>query len=518
MLLNEKMFPKINGKSLGGASAGVNEEFQARIANAWAFFAVGNYFIPPRTGSSTRPKRYNHVTCHEPIEFRRRVVYSKTVNPENGTGCGPADFRPMIGHRECVQAKDALEDVHRRFAQHQQEYMAVLDGPKLIGLCARRQVGMTLGARFGFAMYSRRPIREMMLPAATQIKVSDPLDDVLRRVFTRPDDIFFDDVLLVDEQEGFLGLIFARTLVRLQHSLLQNNIQALEAKQTEINRKNQEMETDLRMASEIQQALLPQQYPQFPANATPENGGLQFYHRYQPSGVVSGDFFHVFPLSPSAVGIFICDVMGHGVRSAFVTAMLRTLVQELGYLGDNPGELLTRVNTELKAILRQTGELIYATGFFLILDVNTGHIRYAKAGHPEPIWLRHETGTAQPLQCPANLRGPALGLFEGSRYGTVEGVISAQDSIFFFTDGLVELFNAQGEEFGEKRLAGELLKRRDLELKPMMDAIYAETLNFAEDHQFADDVCFIGLKVDRLGNAEDPLPELAATSSKAMPA
>jgi serine phosphatase RsbU (regulator of sigma subunit) len=430
---------------------------------------------------------------------------------------GRTDFHTMIGHREVVQATDALEDVYRRFAHHQQEYMAVLDGQKLIGLCARRQVGMTLGARFGFAIYSRRPIRDMMLPTATLIKESDSLASVLHRVFTRSDDFFFDDVLLVDDAGGFQGLIFAKTLVRLQHSLLENNIRELEVKQKEINRKNQEMETDLRMASEIQLALLPQQYPQFPPHAAPENGCLRFHHRYQASGAVSGDFFHVFALPPNAIGIFICDVMGHGVRSAFVTAMLRTLVQELGHLGGNPGELLTRVNSELKAILKQTGELIYATGFFLILDVNTGRIRYAKAGHPEPIWLRHDTGTAEPLHCPAAVRGAALGLFEGSRYGTVEGEISESDSIFFFTDGLVERFNAQGEEFGEQRLAQELLKRRGLGLKPMMDAIYTETQNFAEDKKFDDDVCFVGLQVARLGSATVGRSARSDAGSKAVP-
>ena len=418
------------------------------------------------------------------------------------------DFRPMIGHQECVQAKDALEDVHRRFAQHQQEYMAVLDGDNLIGLCARRQVGMVLGARFGFAMYSRRAIREMMVPATTQIRMGDSLGEVLKKVFTRLDDFFFDDVLLVDAGGRFLGLIFARTLVRLQHSLLQQNIQVLEEKQKEINRKNQEMETDLRMASEIQQALLPQQYPQFPAGAAPATGCLQFYHRYQPAGTVSGDFFHVFPLPPNRVGIFICDVMGHGVRSAFVTAMLRTLVQELGHWGDNPGELLTRVNAELKAILKSTGELIYATGFFLILDVNTGLMRYAKAGHPEPVWLRGTTGTVQSLECTAKVRGAALGLFEGSRYGTAEATLAPQDSLFFFTDGLVELFNAQGEEYGERRLAQELLKLRNEDLQTLMNNIHAGALAFAEDHQFADDVCFVGLKVNRLAQASETVPAL----------
>jgi serine phosphatase RsbU (regulator of sigma subunit) len=423
------------------------------------------------------------------------------VNPEQASTHGAVDICALIGHREAVQAGDALEAVHRRFAEHHQEYMAVLDGDRLIGLCARRQVGMTLGARFGFAMYSRRPVRDMMLAAATQIKAGDSLSSVLHKVFTRPDEFFFDDVLLTDERGGFLGLIYARTLVRLQHGLLLDNIQALEAKQGELNRKNQEMETDLRLASEIQLALLPQQYPCVPAQAGLEDSCLRFYHRYQASGVVSGDFFHVFALPPDSVGIFICDVMGHGVRSAFVTAMLRTLVQELGHLGENPGELLARVNSEFKAILKQTGDLIYATGFFLILDVSTGRFRYAKAGHPEPIWLRPAAGTAQSLQCPAALRGPALGLLEGSRYGTAEGVLEVQDALFFYTDGLVELFNARGEEFGEKRVAQELRQRSGGELKPMMDAIYAEALEFADGHRFDDDVCFLGLKLVRLAGA-----------------
>ena len=79
-------------------------------------------------------------------------MYSEIVNPADVPASGVTDFRPMIGHQECVQVRDALEDVHRRFSQHQQEYMDVLDGEKLIGLCARRQVGMVLGARFGFAI------------------------------------------------------------------------------------------------------------------------------------------------------------------------------------------------------------------------------------------------------------------------------------------------------------------------------------------------------------------------------
>ena len=125
------------------------------------------------------------MTIRRAIEFRRLIGYSNGVNPEHVTARGAADLCALVGHREAVQAGDALETVHRRFAEHQQEYMAVLDGDRLIGLCARRQVGMTLGARFGFAMYSRRPARDMMLAAATRITAGDSLSGVLQRVLRK---------------------------------------------------------------------------------------------------------------------------------------------------------------------------------------------------------------------------------------------------------------------------------------------------------------------------------------------
>ncbi len=82
-----------------------------------------------------------------------------------------------------------------------------------------------------------------------------------------------------------------------------------------------EMESDLEMAREVQQALLPQQYPSFPASAPPEESALRFCHLYHPSGAVGGDYFDVLPLSEDTVGVFLCDVMGHGMRAALVTAL-----------------------------------------------------------------------------------------------------------------------------------------------------------------------------------------------------
>ena len=253
------------------------------------------------------------------------------------------------------------------------------------------------------------------------------------------------------------------------------------------------------MAREIQQALLPQQYPHIPANADGGEGWLRFSHCYQPAGAVSGDFFHVQSISETAAGVFICDVMGHGVRSAFITAMLRALVEELRPLGNDPGELLTQMNCELRSILRQTGGPMYATAFYLMADVNTGEIRYAKAGHPNPLHLRRAAESLAPLSCAAGTQGPPLGLFDGSRYKTNTSSLGAGDVILFYTDGVHEVFDPNNGEFGDEGLHAAILKRRSLPLDSLLNGVVSDARDFSGNSHFSDDVCLVGMELIQRG-------------------
>ncbi|HVY71473.1 MAG TPA: PAS domain S-box protein, partial [Verrucomicrobiae bacterium] len=131
----------------------------------------------------------------------------------------------------------------------------------------------------------------------------------------------------------------------------------LAASQDELRHKNNQLEADIRMAREIQMALLPQQYPTFRGALGGNPSALRFFHKYHPSGAVGGDFFYVLALSDTAGGVFICDVMGHDVRAALVTAMVRALVEELKPVAHDPGRFLTQLNRDLRAILKQTGNL-----------------------------------------------------------------------------------------------------------------------------------------------------------------
>src|ERR1044071_2242102 len=122
----------------------------------------------------------------------------------------------------------------------------------------------------------------------------------------------------------------------------------------ELRSKNAQLEADFNMAREIQEIFLPQQYPTFPPSVAPADSSLRFSHRYLPAAAVGGDFFDVLPISATTAGVFICDVMGHGMRAALITAIMRGLVEELMPVAADPGKLLTEINRSLHAILRRT--------------------------------------------------------------------------------------------------------------------------------------------------------------------
>ena len=91
------------------------------------------------------------------------------------------------------------------------------------------------------------------------------------------------------------------------------------------------------MARELQSALLPQRFPNFPHRATEENSAVRFYPFFRPSMIVSGDFFDVLDIADDKAGLFICDVMGHGVRAALVAAIVRSVVSRAPSALDKAG-------------------------------------------------------------------------------------------------------------------------------------------------------------------------------------
>jgi sigma-B regulation protein RsbU (phosphoserine phosphatase) len=262
----------------------------------------------------------------------------------------------------------------------------------------------------------------------------------------------------------------------------------------ELRAKNLLMEENLRMAREIQTAMMPEQYPVFPKGVPPEKSAFRFVHRYQPAESVSGDFFSVSALSDNEAAIFICDVTGHGVRAALVTAMIRALAEELKPLARDPGMFLRKLNSDLCNILKTTGSPMLTTAFYMVADWTTGVMRFANAGHPKPLFIRRSAARVEPLVNVTGQSQPALGLFDDPPYQTTELTLTPDDFVMLFTDGLYEVQGLNEELYSQERLMmdlQDLLTRSNAELfDELLEAIRA----FSVSHEFDDDVCIVGME------------------------
>jgi sigma-B regulation protein RsbU (phosphoserine phosphatase) len=400
------------------------------------------------------------------------------------------DLRTLVSHRSAVQANDTVESVFAAFAKDNAEFIAVLDGPRLVGLCSRHQISELLGGRYGFSLWARKPIGGHLSPNEIRVLVTTPIGDVLKKVFARSEDAFYDDVLLIDENKSFLGLITTETLFKVQNALLRTNIRDLVEKEREIQAKNEQTQMDLRMAMELQQALMSVTYPLFPAKATVEAAHLRFSHVYLPASLMGGDFFFIVRVSDSCAGIFICDVMGHGVRSALITSMLRALIEGLGPEAADPGQLMTRLNSELTNILKQTGTVLFVTALYCTVDSGTGQLRFARAGHPYPLHIRSENSQIEILSPQPDGSGPALGLLPGAHYNTTTTSLAPGDRILLFTDGLIEAEDRDGRPFEIEGLMSSV--RRNLDRADrLLTSIENDVRSFAGSNDFKDDVCLV---------------------------
>jgi sigma-B regulation protein RsbU (phosphoserine phosphatase) len=263
----------------------------------------------------------------------------------------------------------------------------------------------------------------------------------------------------------------------------------------ELRTKNLLMEENLRTAREIQLALLPQQTPSFPPDLPPEQSAFRFFHRYQAAESVSGDFFSVSALSDTEVGVFICDVTGHGVRAALVTAMIRALAEELKPHARDPGEFLRKLNFDLCSILRNTGSPMLTTAFYFVADWRTGLLRFANAGHPKPLLIRRSTNKIETMANSCGRGQPALGLFEDPPYLTTELKLEPGDLVALFTDGLYEVQGMNEELYSQQRLVMDLQALIHEEANSMFDKLIEAIRAFSLNHEFEDDVCLVGMEV-----------------------
>ena len=184
----------------------------------------------------------------------------------------------------------------------------------------------------------------------------------------------------------------------------------------ELREKNAQLEADLEIARELQNALLPQQFPCFPSLASTEESALRFHHFFSPSLAVGGDFFQVFQISDSVAGVLICDVMGHGVRAALVAMILRTLAEDLRVYATQPAKFLQELNRGISDILKYTNLSIFASALYLIDRHCTRRSALCKCGTSNSALRSPKQRSAGAFPLHESKPDPVLGIFGDAEY------------------------------------------------------------------------------------------------------
>jgi sigma-B regulation protein RsbU (phosphoserine phosphatase) len=188
--------------------------------------------------------------------------------------------------------------------------------------------------------------------------------------------------------------------------------------------------------------------------------------------------------------------MGHGVRAGLLTALIRGIVEEVGPHARDAAEVLGEINRALMPIVHQTGQPVFATAFYAVIDTAARTLSFGNAGHPAPLVLRAATGAVDLLSLADP--EPATGLIEAFDYTNHECVFAPGDVFLGYTDGLFEADDANGNQFGEARLRAAFAKQAGTPGPALLEQLIAEIVAFTGHAHFDDDICALTVEAVKL--------------------
>ena len=243
----------------------------------------------------------------------------------------------------------------------------------------------------------------------------------------------------------------------------------------------QTMENDLKVASYIQQSMLPKV-------ESCRSQDFSLGVKLVPAQTVAGDFYNFFYRRPDELVILIADVAGKGLPAAFFMAAISGLLHHLSLIdGISPDRVLQAAN---KVVRAQHGDYeMFASIFLGFYNVKTGRFIYSNGGHNYPVLLRKD-GLYQEVTA---AHGVVVGVASGLNYEAAELFLESGDFLVFYTDGVTEATAADGSFYGEERFLNSLLQSRLLAPQELCDKVVAEVLAF-EEGNIADDITILALR------------------------
>jgi sigma-B regulation protein RsbU (phosphoserine phosphatase) len=243
---------------------------------------------------------------------------------------------------------------------------------------------------------------------------------------------------------------------------------------------NKILQREIHLAQNIQMKLLNGEKPLLPSG---EMSGVSI-----PARLIGGDYFDFYPLTNGKIRIVIGDVMGKGIPAAMLMILTRGAFRTAAEATQGPGETLTAMNNAMFKDLRKLGSFV--TVFCADWDPLIGEFTYANAGHNIPVIVRGHSEVVQLV----DLKGVMLGGLPGKKYREESLQLKDEDLVFFYTDGIVEAQNLEGEMFKLERLT-QLIIENGHKKAMEMETTVVETLNaFTEGLPQKDDITMVILK------------------------
>ncbi len=259
--------------------------------------------------------------------------------------------------------------------------------------------------------------------------------------------------------------LLLRRQVRLRTEALRESLAAQEKAASE-----------LRIARDIQMSFVPEHLPAIP--------GYEIAGSLQPARAVGGDFYDCFLLDSDHLYFVLGDVSGKGVPAALFMAVTKTLLGAAAPAAVSPGAILAQVNSQAAL---QNAACMLVTVFCGILELRTGRVSYANAGHNPPVVLRSAGG----LELLEYASAPALGVDEASGYSVFDVTLGPGDSLFLYTDGVTEAMDRSGELFSEDRLRAELSAARPCSAQALAARMLQRVEVFTGEAPQTDDIAVL---------------------------
>jgi serine phosphatase RsbU (regulator of sigma subunit) len=265
---------------------------------------------------------------------------------------------------------------------------------------------------------------------------------------------------------------------------------AAEAEQHRLEADLQRREGELAAARTIQLGLLPHRFPAFP-----ERGDIDIYARIEPAREIGGDLFDYFFIAADRLFFFIGDVSGKGPPAALFMVMTKEVVRDAaGRHGGALDRLLADANARIAGasndFAEQGGDMMFVTAFAGILDLASGEIAYASAGHDSPFVL-HQGQSPRQL---ATEGGPPLGAVEDFEFPVDRDRLQPGGTLLLYTDGVTEAQDKTGALYSGERLAALLPAAPNGSADELVLSVFDDVRRFAADAEQADDITLLGIR------------------------